>query len=54
MFSLFINSSHLRASIDVLARAARNPPPPAPANVTPKIKYQIKKLNKKILGSDLP
>jgi hypothetical protein len=35
MFSLFINSSHFRASLGVLARAARNPPPPAPANVTP-------------------
>ncbi len=36
MFSLVIKFSHIRASLDVLARAARNPPPPAPANVTPR------------------
>jgi len=36
MFSFVIKSSHFRASSDVFARAARNPPPPAPANVTPR------------------
>jgi len=35
MFSLLINSSHIRASFAVLASAARKPPPPAPAKVTP-------------------
>ena len=36
MFSCLISSSHFRASLPVLPSATRNPPPPAPANVTPR------------------